>query len=810
MLKIHKLNAVAYRKIFGMLFLGLVVSCVVFVGTISAQDDTPSIPKSPNQEMQQTPVPQTPERSTPVLTISPLGPQKIGRVILTTATLKHDQGVPQTNKPLLIFVDGQQIRRDRTDDNGVSSISLGSDIPLGEHQLQVQFIGTAAYVGVNATTSFLVIPLQLIMETVPPLAGIPISVNGQSLTTDAKGLAVVDIGTAGPVDLEVLQKPNTNVDENTRVSFVRWSDEGFQPKRTLNITGDDHIQIGFSVSHPVVHSFVDLSGNSIDYSKVTTMLVRTSTGELVTFSDNQPRWITSTQIARRRLGLEATNVLYSVESVMIDGTNVVNRYQQRYLAQVNTPWQIQLLLYSAIVNANDALFGFSVGHGITLEYPDGHTQDFSFSPNKDIHLDTLARGTYRIKVNGVQNLTGWTPVALSRSQTVQLQVFSSVDVAAITALGIVIALTMLFYGRPFLMKLPLLAYRGRRRRAQSMLGAPMGETGSFNLTFFHSSVVANAAGSGSTSKKGITTSQANRRRTGNVLQISSNEATHGKPAVTNIVLQRLICVAHGRTKRRQLLVDLILRWHTQMLRQSRGQPITRDEDGMSQARPASGVFTDICAIYAELPTSRRQHYRPEQFDFRHKNAQCTNCEGYGRLPGRDAHEDFIVCPVCRGTGYKSAILKVKLQGKNIAEVLNMTLSEGLVIFADYPTVADKLHSLQQLGFGDVVLREPGLILSTKGIINIQELREYIGHNLYVFNAPLGAMSSIDAARQVTTLAKILDQDSTIRIVEDRTTTKVITNPVVMLRLGRNRRKVNSEANDSLQGNTPRLGTDMAL
>ena len=68
------------------------------------------------------------------------------------------------------------------------------------------------------------------------------------------------------------------------------------------------------------------------------MQVRTSTGELVTFNDNQPRWITATQIARRRLGLEATNVLYSVESVMIDGTNVVNRYQQRYLAQANT-WE---------------------------------------------------------------------------------------------------------------------------------------------------------------------------------------------------------------------------------------------------------------------------------------------------------------------------------------------------------------------------------------------------------------------------------------------------------------------------------------
>ena len=73
--------------------------------------------------------------------------------------------------------------------------------------------------------------------------------------------------------------------------------------------------------------------------------------------------------------------------------------------------------------------------------------------------------------------------------------------------------------------------------------------------------------------------------------------------------------------------------------------------------------------------------------------------------------------------------------------LNMPVSEGLAFFAEYPFVADKLRSLEQLGFGNIVLEEPGLILSLKGIINIQALRDYIGHDLYVFNAPRGNVLS---------------------------------------------------------------------
>ena len=794
-------NAAAYRRVRGLLLVGFAASCVVFVWRASAQDDTPPGPVHAFQTSQ---IAATPEvtadpRQIAVLTINPLNSQKIGRPVVATAKLVNQEGIPQTNKPLLIFVDGQQVRRDRTDQNGVSSISIRSGLSLGEHELRVQFIGTAAYYGVSATTTFKVVPLQLTLETVPPLAGIPISVEGQVLTTNRDGLAVVDIGSPGTVNLEVLQQPDGNIDENTRASFVRWSDDGFQPQRTFDLTNDNKLQIGFSISHPISHSFVDRDGNPVDYSKISGMRVRTSTGSLVSFDDNQPKWITSTEIARRRTGLEATNILYSVESVTIDGTNVVNRYQQHFLAEANTPWQIEVLLYSATVSANDALFGFPIGNGISLEYPDGHVKSLSFGANKSLSLDLMARGTYRIKVEGVQSLTGWTPIALSRDQTVQLQVFSYIDVAVLGALGVLIALTLLFYGRPFLMKLPLLVYRSLHRRPAIAHSVPGDEAESFNFTFFHSSAIDKGLSSSSTPGK-----MSHASREGNVIQISGRENIFTSPILINFPLGSLVCVANGSSKKGHLLIDLIHQWQTELARRSTANAATMSREDKRFSKPDS-IFADICEIYASLPESRRNRYKPENFDYRSSRAQCKNCAGKGRFLGHADDEAYTICPVCQGKGYKLSILKVTLDDISIGDVLAMTVNEAAAFFIDYPTVADKLQSLQQLGFGELIVGEPGVVLSAKGILNIHEVRQNIDHHLYIFNTPLGRMSAVNAARQVTMLEELLDRESKIRIIEDNAVPRTIENPVIMLKLAADHTRGNADESAASDNGTQMLG-----
>src|SRR6185436_21116611 len=108
--------------------------------------------------------------------------------------------------------------------------------------------------------------------------------------------------------------------------------------------------------------------------------------------------------------------------------------------------------------ARDALFGFPMGSGIHLEYPDGRSRDFSFGAANDLQLSDMARGLYRAQVLGVQGqgIAFLTPVALSRDQDVPLMVLSNLDLGLGGFLLTALALGLLFGGRPHLLQ-PLLA-----------------------------------------------------------------------------------------------------------------------------------------------------------------------------------------------------------------------------------------------------------------------------------------------------------------------------------------------------------------
>ena len=812
----------------------VVVSCAIFVWNVSAQDNPPAIPASPTEEAPTTLAP-TPESQIPILTIAPMAQQKIGRRVMVSATLVNAEGIPQSNKPLLILVDGQQVRRARTNEVGVASLSIGADLSLGSHELTVTFIGTEAYSSVSATTTFTVEPLVLTLETVPSLAGIPISVNGQTVTTDAQGIATANIRTPGQTNLEVLQEPDTNIDESTRVSFIRWSDEGFQSSRTLDIEDDKHIQVGFSVSHPITYNFVDLSGEPVDAAEVSSLHIRTSTGEQITLTSDATPWLTSTRIARRRTGLEATNVLYSIESVMIDGTNVVNRYQQRFLVQANDLWTIEVLLYSASVRAADAFFGFPVGTGVSLEYPDGHLQTLPFGSSRIIHLKSLPRGTYRIKVEGVQSLTGWTPIALSRDQNVEIQVFSVIDVLVVLAVGGVISLTLLFYGRPFVMKLPLIIYRklhdgsGLRRRSQSFQpAATTTTTGMFNLFFFHATDTNLDQASSALVRKRTSSPHLNRHASGNILQISGVERTSAGSTRINLPIGRLVCLVSGSTNRHRLLVAEVSRWQAEVfqtnaetsavLNAKGDQALTGTDDVStsnmnllrSDERMRDSVFADICNIYGDLPDSQYYNYSAKHFDINSKRAQCNNCEGQGQVERPSALGEFVVCPVCEGTGYKSNILEVKLDDKSIADVLSMSVDEAAMFFAKYEVVSKKLQSLQSIGFGDLILGESGDILTPESIEYLKAMDSPTTHNLYAFNWPLEEAAQMTSVWQATALAELLDSGSAICIIENNISRCVIQNPIVMLRLGSDLDDGVRAESDTQLDSASDLGADRAL
>ncbi|HMB24129.1 MAG TPA: hypothetical protein VKP08_14900, partial [Anaerolineales bacterium] len=102
--------------------------------------------------------------------------------------------------------------------------------------------------------------------------------------------------------------------------------------------------------------------------------------------------------------------------------------------------------------ARDALFGFPIGSGIHMEYPDGEVQSYSFDPSEGYTIDGLARGIYKVTVTGANGYAPATPIALSRDQDVELMVFSYLDMGVFLAVGIFLSVGLLLLGRPYLLK----------------------------------------------------------------------------------------------------------------------------------------------------------------------------------------------------------------------------------------------------------------------------------------------------------------------------------------------------------------------
>jgi transposase-like protein len=398
---------------------------------------------------------QSPTQREAILTIEPIDPQPAKTRIFVDVSLFNNVGRGLSNKVLILYVDGQTIRRIRTDDEGWASISIGRDWPVGEYEVEVKFPGTQAYPEpVVAKTILKVRPINLVVETFPPLANVQFIVDGKRYATQEDGLAHIELPEPGTYHLET-RLTDVEIDAtDTRIEFERWRDATFTPDREVTVNGDKQLQIGFILSHKVGQSFVDLNGEPVDDSRISELKLKSSYGSIHTYEDGQPRWLRANRIARRTFGLEVTDVQYSVESVIIDGTNVVNRYQQRYFVEPDDTWETELLLYYADIRAKDALFGFSLGSGIMLEYPNGKVEMLKFGPEHTLRIGPMARGDYKMQVTGVGGIAPQTPVALSRYQDVELKVLTVLDMALGLVIGLTLSVGLLFYGRPQLAIMP--------------------------------------------------------------------------------------------------------------------------------------------------------------------------------------------------------------------------------------------------------------------------------------------------------------------------------------------------------------------
>lgn len=301
----------------------------------------------------------------------------------------------------------------------------------------------------RASADLVIKPETIEIRATPPLPNIKFSLDGEVFSTDAYGVARIDIEKAGTYHLELL--PIETKDADIQMNFGRWGDEVFKPSRDIEVPLNKQLDIGFEVSYQVSQTFVDLSQQPVDPSRVTSITLKGSNGTTYTFEDHEPHWLPAGRIIRLNNGLQETKILYSIISVMIDGSNVVSQAQQRFFVNPNDVWTVKLLLYEARFTARDALFGFPIGSGIQMEYPDGDIQTYSFDVDEGYAIGGLARGIYRVTVTGAKGYAPATPIALSRDQDVELLVFSYIDIGVLLSAGLLLSLGLLLFGRPYIL-----------------------------------------------------------------------------------------------------------------------------------------------------------------------------------------------------------------------------------------------------------------------------------------------------------------------------------------------------------------------
>lgn len=192
-----------------------------------------------------------------------------------------------------------------------------------------------------------------------------------------------------------------------------------------------------------------------------------------------------------------------------------------------------------------------------------------------------------------------------------------------------------------------------------------------------------------------------------------------------------------------------------------------------RSNPATytGLFTPIRELYAELPESKMRGYSPGRFSFNVKGGRCEACQGDGlvRIEMNFLPDVYVECEECHGQRYNQQALEIHYRGKNISEVLNMTVEEAMNFFSNVPAIYDKLITLHQVGLGYIHLGQSATTLSGGEAQRIKlatELsRRATGKTLYILDEPTTGLHFADVRRLLLVLNQLVDKGNSILIIE---------------------------------------------
>jgi excinuclease ABC subunit A len=192
-----------------------------------------------------------------------------------------------------------------------------------------------------------------------------------------------------------------------------------------------------------------------------------------------------------------------------------------------------------------------------------------------------------------------------------------------------------------------------------------------------------------------------------------------------------------------------------------------------RSNPATytGLFTFIRELFAMLPEAKARGFRPGRFSFNVKGGRCEACQGDGVI-AIEMHflpNVYVTCEQCKGRRYNRETLEIKYRGKSIAEILNLTVDQALPLLENFPPIANKLRTLQDVGLGYIELGQSATTLSGGEAQRVKLAKELsrrgTGRTLYILDEPTTGLHFADTHKLLDVLNKLVDQGNTVVIIE---------------------------------------------
>jgi len=283
-----------------------------------------------------------------------------------------------------------------------------------------------------------------------------------------------------------------------------------------------------------------------------------------------------------------------------------------------------------------------------------------------------------------------------------------------------------------------------------------------------------------------------RRGSGGELVIRGARQNNLKNIDVHIPLGKLVCITGVSGSGKSTLIDDILyKKLAQLFYKARERP--GDFDGIEglenidkvinidqspigrtpRSNPATytGTFTPIRELFATVPEARMRGYPPGRFSFNVKGGRCEACsgEGYIQIEMQFLPDVTVPCEVCNGKRYNREALEIRFKGKNIADILEMSIEEALSFFEHFPKVKSKLATLNDVGLGYIKLGQPAPTLSGGEAQRVKLATELskraTGKTIYILDEPTTGLSFEDAAALLRVLHRLVDAGNTVILIE---------------------------------------------